>query len=68
MTEKLGEKGFLLVKRAYRVRCRNCGFAGKAAVGKDFDSDRPSEDWCPVCGCLALIPEAQWRHEQEAVK
>ena len=57
MAEETGIKGFLLVRQTYKVRCRNCGFKGNAALGDEpiQTEEAGGETWCPVCGALALV-------------
>lgn len=60
---ELGTKGFLLLKKSYKVRCLNCNFIGKAVVGKDaVEPDR--EEYCPVCNHAALLTEEEYRRRK----
>ena len=59
MTSDKEYKGFLVIKKAYRVRCQFCGFRGKANLGKEpiLTEEADGADWCPVCGALALVAD-----------
>lgn len=50
-------KAFLLVRQTYKVKCRGCGFKGKATLGDEpiQTEEAGGETWCPVCGALALV-------------
>ena len=52
-------KGFLLVKKTYKVRCLHCGFSGKAHLGESpiVTDEFDGADWCPVCWALALVAD-----------
>ena len=51
------DKGFLLIKTSYKVRCLNCDFKGRANLGKEpiITDEADGADWCPVCGAMALV-------------
>ena len=53
------DKGFLLIKKTYKVRCEYCGFRGKANLGESpiVTDEHKGADWCPVCGALALVAD-----------
>lgn len=57
MVDKL--KGFLVIKKTYKVRCEYCGWRGKANLGESpiVTDEHDGADWCPVCGALALIAD-----------
>lgn len=50
-------EGFLIVRMTYRVRCLQCGFRGKANLGKEpiQSAEADAADYCPACGALALV-------------
>lgn len=49
-------RGFLLIKKSYKVRCEYCGWKGKANLGSSpiITEEHNGVDWCPRCGALAL--------------
>ena len=51
------EKGFLLIRTRYKVRCRSCGWRGEANLGDEpiLTNEIDGADYCPVCGALALV-------------
>ena len=53
------DKGFLIIKSTYRVRCRNCLKSFYANMGKHPITiqmiEHGGEEYCPVCGHLALV-------------
>ena len=52
-------KGFLIIRQTYSVKCKQCGFRGKAKLGKEpiQDIDAGGAEFCPVCGHLALAAD-----------
>lgn len=50
-------KAFLLVRQTYKVKCRSCDFKGNATLGDEpiQTEEAGGEDFCPVCGALALV-------------
>ena len=55
------DKGFLVIKKTYKVKCEYCGFKGKANLGKSpiVKDEKNGADWCPVCGALALVADRE---------
>ena len=53
------DKGFLLIKKTYKVKCEYCNFRGKAALGDEpiVTEEKDGATWCPACGALALVAD-----------
>lgn len=56
MAKDKERRGFLLIKKTYKVKCQYCGWKGTANLGKTpiATGEHDGLDWCPVCGALAL--------------
>jgi DNA-directed RNA polymerase subunit RPC12/RpoP len=55
------DKGFLLIRQTYRVRCQQCGWKGEAKLGSEpiLTEEVDGAEYCPVCGHLALVGDEQ---------
>lgn len=54
-------KGFLLIRKTYKVKCQQCGWKGKANLGEEpiLTEEKDGADYCPVCGYLALMADKE---------
>ena len=57
----MDDKGFLVIKKSYKVKCEHCGFRGKASLGESpiVVDEYNGADWCPVCGALGLVADLE---------